>query len=239
MNSAPRCHRNAPSPATQTSAVRTHRAWRRQPVPTPADRCARPGGRQPRRGAGAGAARSPREELPPRPAPHSASSASQRSSPGLPLASGIWTRTSSFRAPGAVATCLLPRSGSAPARHSIGPQPVRPALRASIGSSVRPARPAPTFIGHFLCARPSPPHWLLARPAPGGAQVWAGLGGYEWRVESGSTPARTPGPLMPEAREPRGSASQPAARGRRVGQVSGPIPRPTSSEAAHSDESPV
>lgn len=110
----------------------------------------------------------------------------------------------------------LARSPSAPPRASLlAPRVALPALPA-LNQCPLAAPPVP---------RPS--HWLPARPALGGAQVWAELGGAEGRAE--------PRPRTPEDRELRGSASP--AGWRRVGQVPGSAPGRTSSEAPQSDKS--
>lgn len=101
----------------------------------------------------------------------------------------------------------------------IGPQPDRPAPRTRIGFLARP--PPPLAHVHWPPSLGSAsPHWLPARPAPFGAQVWAGLGGAEWPVEAGSTHLQSP-----RATRKREPAARGAACGRCLAPFPGPLPQ--------------
>lgn len=186
-------------PATETPAVRTHRAWRRQPTPTTAVCRARPAGRRPRRGAGAGAVRPQR----------AARFAPLRRSrcPGQPRTQeapsvGV-AHLGARRPPG---SGLEPAPSPSPARPQPAARSAAGAPRAATPLACSPCAPShepplaprcapPSLylrpLATFSVPRPAPPHWLPARPAPGGAQVWAWLGRSEWLGEPGSTHARS------------------------------------------------
>lgn len=143
-----------------------------------------------------------------------------------------------------------------------GPDSNRLLPRAPRGRNLPPAaqRERPGLPPHWPAARvphPTSPHWLLGAPRlPCTYAHWPHSPCHAPPLPIGSPPAPPPavprcgrglaapsgwgslGPLTPEACELRGSASRPGTRGRRVGQVSGPIPGPTCSQDAQFDVSP-